>query len=36
LNKKIIISEATNGALVAALFITITLAAIFDGDGVKE
>jgi cytochrome bd-type quinol oxidase subunit 2 len=33
-NKKIIVSEATNGALVGALFMTVTTANIFDGDGV--
>lgn len=35
-NKKIIIAEATNGALVGALFLTVSTANIFDGDGVPD
>ena len=35
-NKKIIISEATNGALISALFITVTTSAMFDGEGVPQ
>ena len=35
-NKKIIISEATNGALVAALFLTVSTATLFDGDGAPD
>jgi hypothetical protein len=35
-NKKIIIAEATNGALVAALFVTVTTSVIFDPEGAPQ
>jgi hypothetical protein len=35
-NKKIIIAEATNGALISALFTTVTTSAMFNSDGVPK
>ena len=35
-NRKIIITEATNGALISALFITVTTQAMFNADGVPQ